>query len=194
MGNYKELRSLIQKAAGTGKELTFWTGKVVSVEDTTCTVDVGNLHLSGVRLRASLAEEENQFLLVPATGSAVLLGSLSGDYASLAVLKCDKIQRILVSGGQIEFTEQSLRITHKVSEGQIEFTEQSLRITHKKVEVSTDEFKVAQGNVLLADGKEPLLSFKNVVAKIDELIGIYNMHTHASFSSPPVPRLTKLRI
>lgn len=176
MGNYKELRSLIQKAAGTGKELTFWTGKVVSVEDTTCTVDVGNLHLSGVRLRASLAEEENQFLLVPATGSAVLLGSLSGDYASLAVLKCDKIQRILVSGGQIEFTEQSLRITHK------------------KVEVSTDEFKVAQGNVLLADGKEPLLSFKNVVAKIDELIGIYNSHTHASFSSPPVPFLTKLRI
>lgn len=90
----------IRKAAGP-RQLSVWQGIVVSVEGTTCTVEFGSQQISGVRLRASLADVEEQLLVVPKAGSAVVVGSLSGDLSDLAVLVVDEAERIEIGGATL---------------------------------------------------------------------------------------------
>ena len=81
--------------------ISVYQGIVVSVEDITCTVRFGEMEVSGIRLRASEADQNAQLLIVPKTGSAVIVGSLSGDLTQLAVLSVDAIERIEINGGQL---------------------------------------------------------------------------------------------
>lgn len=90
----------IRSAAGPRK-LSIWQGIVVSVEGATCTVEFGSQQISGVRLRASLADVEEQLLVVPKAGSAVVVGSLSGDLSDLAVLVVDEAERIEIGGATL---------------------------------------------------------------------------------------------
>ena len=60
----------IRKAVGPSP-MTVYQGIVASVEGITCTVTFGSLDVSGIRLRASQAENDSQILMVPRTGSAV---------------------------------------------------------------------------------------------------------------------------
>ena len=57
--------------------------------------------MSGIRLRASKAENDSQILLVPRTGSAVIVCSLSGDLSDLAVIAVDEVERIEINGGRL---------------------------------------------------------------------------------------------
>ena len=90
----------IRKAVGPDP-ITVYQGIVVSVEDITCTVRFGEMDVEGIRLRASEASEDAQLLIVPRVGSAVIVGSLSGDLAQLAVLSVDTIERIEINGGKL---------------------------------------------------------------------------------------------
>lgn len=81
--------------------ISVYQGIVVSVEDITCTVRFGNMDVAGVRLRASEADQDAQMLVVPKEGSAVIVGSLSGDLSQLVVLSVDAIERIEINGGQL---------------------------------------------------------------------------------------------
>ena len=83
----------LQAAVGPA-QLTVYQGIVASVEGVTCTVTFGSQDVSGVRLRASEAENDSQILLVPRVGTAVIVGSLSGDLSQLAVLSVDAVERI----------------------------------------------------------------------------------------------------
>ena len=76
-------------------------GEVVSVDNLTCTVKIGNAVIEGVRLRASLTDREKQILTVPKTGSAVTLGCLTADLNNLVVLQVDEIEKIEINGGQL---------------------------------------------------------------------------------------------
>ena len=69
------------KAAAGPPQLAVYQGEVVAVDGETCTVVFASQRVEGVRLRASLAEVEEQLLVVPKVGSAVIVGSLSGDLA-----------------------------------------------------------------------------------------------------------------
>ena len=81
--------------------MTVYQGIVASVEGITCTVTFGSQNVSGIRLRASKAENDSQILLVPRTGSAVIVCSLSGDLSDLAVIAVDEVERIEINGGRL---------------------------------------------------------------------------------------------
>ena len=97
MDAYKEFGNRLRGALGPDK-ISIYQGVVKSVEGITCTVTSGNIDLPDVRLRASEAELENDVVLIPKIGSAVIVGSLSGDLSQLAVLVCDEVDSVRVSG------------------------------------------------------------------------------------------------
>lgn len=100
MDNYKELAQLVQ--AATGKTtLTLMQGIVKKVDGVLCEVDLGNITVPDVRLRASEAIEEGQLLVTPVIGSAVIVGSLSGDLTQLVILAIDRAESIVINGGKL---------------------------------------------------------------------------------------------
>lgn len=102
MDSYAKLRELLRGVCGTGGKETavLFQAAVVSVEGDTCTVDIGGLQLSDVRLKSVAdGKTDGVMLLVPSVGSTVLVGSLTGDYRDLAVLSIERFDR-LVAGGE----------------------------------------------------------------------------------------------
>ena len=91
----ERLRSLHQPSGA------IYQGIVKEVDDIFCTVTIGGIDIPEVRLRASeSADDDTQMLVCPKVGSAVILGSLSGDLAELVVLSVDKVDHIIVNGGK----------------------------------------------------------------------------------------------
>ena len=54
-----------------------------------------------MRLRASELDDDRQMLVTPKVGSAVTVGSLSGDLSQLVVLQVDHIETIVINGGNL---------------------------------------------------------------------------------------------
>ena len=85
MDNYKELAQLVRSAAGKA-QITLMQGIVRKVSGLTCEVEIGGIAVPDVRLRASEAADGGQMLVTPKIGSAVIVGSLSGDLTQLGGL------------------------------------------------------------------------------------------------------------
>ena len=100
MDNYKELAQLVRTAAGKA-QLTLMQGIVRMVSGLTCEVEIGGIAVPGVRLRASEAATDAQMLITPKVGTAVIVGSLSGDLAQLVVLAIDHAESITINGGKL---------------------------------------------------------------------------------------------
>ena len=75
-----------------------WQGIVENVEGLTCSVKVGALTVPGVRLRSSLTDDKGSLTVVPKVGTAVTMGSLSGDLSELVVIAVDHAESIVASG------------------------------------------------------------------------------------------------
>jgi hypothetical protein len=116
MDQYRRLRDNLMQMIGAGKEITIWQGIVKSVEGTTCTVTFGTLDVEGVRLRASLAENESHLLIVPKVGTAVVVGSLSNDLSLLVVLAVDEVESITINGGKLGGLINIESLTQKINE------------------------------------------------------------------------------
>ncbi|WP_304232175.1 hypothetical protein [Phocaeicola plebeius] len=116
MDQYRRLRDNLMQMMGAGKEITIWQGIVKSVEGTTCTVTFGTLDVEGVRLRASLAENESHLLIVPKVGTAVVVGSLSKDLSLLVVLAVDEVESITINGGKLGGLINIESLTQKINE------------------------------------------------------------------------------
>lgn len=116
MDQYRRLRENLMQMMGSGKEITIWQGIVKSVEGTTCTVTFGTLDVEGVRLRASLAENESHLLIVPKVGTAVVVGSLSNDLSLLVVLAVDEVESITINGGKLGGLINIESLTQKINE------------------------------------------------------------------------------
>ena len=89
------------KAAAGPREIAIYQGIVSSVQENTCTVRFGEQEVSGVRMRASTTDVAKQLLIVPKVGTAVVVGSLSGDLSDLVVLLVDEVDRIELHGAQL---------------------------------------------------------------------------------------------
>ena len=100
MDNYKELAGLVKAAAGKA-QLTLMQGVVRKVSGLTCEVEIGGIAVPDVRLRASEAATDAQMLITPKMGTAVIVGSLSGDLTQLVVLAVDQIESITINGGKL---------------------------------------------------------------------------------------------
>ena len=100
MNEYSKLKELL-KGVGGGKDITIYQGIVNSVDGCLCEVQIGGIAIPDVRLRASELDDDGQMLVTPKVGSAVTVGSLSGDLAQLVVLKVDHIDTIVINGGYL---------------------------------------------------------------------------------------------
>lgn len=116
MDQYRRLRDNLMQMMVSGKEITIWQGIVKSVEGITCTVTFGTLDVEGVRLRASLADNESHLLIVPKVGTAVVVGSLSNDLSLLVVLAVDEVESITINGGKLGGLINIESLTQKINE------------------------------------------------------------------------------
>ena len=115
MDNYKELAQLVRSAAGKAY-ITLMQGIVRKVSGLTCEVEIGGIAVPDVRLRASEAADGGQMLVTPKAGSAVIVGSLSGDLTQLVVLAIDHAESITINGGKLGGLINIEPLTQKINE------------------------------------------------------------------------------
>lgn len=98
MDTYKKLADSLNSMMDQNRTITIYQGIVKRVHGNLCDLQVGNMLIEDVRLRASETVDEAEILLVPAIGSAVTIGSLSGDFKELVVIAFDKVDSIKATG------------------------------------------------------------------------------------------------
>lgn len=82
---------------------SIFTAKVKAVSGTTCSIEVGRLLLTDVRLRAVVDSDTEQLLVTPRVGSQVLVADLSGgNFRDLAVIAFSAIDKIEISADNME--------------------------------------------------------------------------------------------
>lgn len=88
--------SLKQNLFGPDKVILF-NAEVKSIQGESCTVAVGDLELTDVRLKATINEASDYLMQIPAVGSMVLCGDMSGgDLREVCVLKIDKLEKLVL--------------------------------------------------------------------------------------------------
>ena len=115
MDPYRQLQEHLRNAAGAGKTVAIYQGIVKSVSGNLCEVAVGNITIPGVRLKASETDDDGQMLVTPKVGTAVTMGSLSGDLSELVVLQVDHIDTIVVNGGRLGGLINIEQLTAKIN-------------------------------------------------------------------------------
>lgn len=95
MDDYRKLRDRLK--AFQPQRATLMTGVVVRIDGLEAVIRMGSTEVTA-RLRATALPGEGQLLITPAVGSAVVVGSLSGDLTELVVLAVDKADRIEMTG------------------------------------------------------------------------------------------------
>lgn len=114
MSDERRLLDAMRKAMGP-VPMAVMQGVVTVCDGLTCTCRFGSAEVSGIRLRASLTERERQTLLVPKVGSAVIVGSLGGDYSELVVLQVDEVESIVFNGGRLGGLVNIDALTEKIN-------------------------------------------------------------------------------
>lgn len=93
MDNYTEIKNKIRAMVGQKTPLLL-TGKVKSVNGETCTVSIGDLTLTDVRLRSVVNGEDSKLLITPADNSYVTIIDLSGELRETEVIGYSQIEAI----------------------------------------------------------------------------------------------------
>ena len=116
MDDYRQLQEHLRNVAGGRKTISIYQGIVKSVDGNLCEVTVGNINIPGVRLKASELADDGLMLITPKVGSAVTIGSLSGDLTELVVLQVDHIETIVINGGKLGGLINIGQLTDKINE------------------------------------------------------------------------------
>ncbi|WP_395049396.1 hypothetical protein [Flavobacterium sp.] len=101
MGKHSQIKKLLE---GFGLKANFpITATVVSIQNDTCTVKLqSSLVLSDVRLKATITEETDSFLIIPKVGSDVIVFSQTGELSGLMVIKVNSVEKIQYKKGAFE--------------------------------------------------------------------------------------------
>jgi hypothetical protein len=99
MDRYSRLLDALRSV--NGKIDSVFQAVVKSVEGNTCTISVGDLNVTGVRLKATVTDAGTKVLITPKKDTMVLVISLSGDMKDLAVISVDEADTVQVSGNFI---------------------------------------------------------------------------------------------
>ena len=116
MEDDRQLQEHLRNVAGGRKTISIYQGIVKSVDGNLCEVTVGNINIPGVRLKASELDDDGLMLITPKVGSAVTIGSLSGDLTELVVLQVDHIETIVINGGKLGGLINIGQLTDKINE------------------------------------------------------------------------------
>lgn len=121
MDTAAEIKQSLVKALGITPNLAI-TATVVSIENDTCTVKLlSELVLSDVRLKATISDDQDYFLIVPKIGSEVILMSQTGALSGLMVLKVDAVEKIIYKKGSFEFVVDGTEGKVKLKKGGANF-------------------------------------------------------------------------
>lgn len=116
MDKYRELAERLRRLNGDGRPGVYLTqGIVENVQGVTCDVRIGNIVVPGVRIKASEIEDSNKILIVPKKGSAVIVGSLTGDMSEMVVLHVDRVESITINGGKLGGLINIAELTEKIN-------------------------------------------------------------------------------
>lgn len=116
MEKSKEIQELIRDIAGGGKGMAYFVAQVKSVEAETCTVQIGNVTVSGVRLNASADGNERNILVKPKPDSIVVVLDLSGgNLRSTVVVSWSDIDTITIHGGENAGIVKVIELTEKLN-------------------------------------------------------------------------------
>lgn len=100
------------KAMGATHGTILFSAEVKSVNGDICTLKIGALELTDVRLRAVADSSDNRLLITPKQGSQVIVADLSGgDYRDLLVLAYSEIETIDLRIGQTVLTVEDGAVT-----------------------------------------------------------------------------------
>ena len=102
MDTYGKIAEKIRAIAKKGKisEVLILPAQVKSVSGTTCTVNIDDLEVTDVRLRAVINSETEQLLIKPKVGSYVLIADLSGgSFTDFAVLSYSEAESVSIKIG-----------------------------------------------------------------------------------------------
>ena len=113
MNEYSKLKDYLSGIGGNGIAIT--QGIVKSVSGKLCEVEIGNIVIPDVRLRASELDDDGEMLVIPKEGSAVIVGSLNGDLSQLVVLQVDHIDSIVINGGELGGLINIEQLTEKLN-------------------------------------------------------------------------------
>ena len=103
MNDVTRIKKLIQNIADRERPALF-SAKVKSVKGDTCTVQIGKLELTDVRLRAIVNGKDDTLLITPKEGSIVLLADLSdGEMRDLTVIAYSEVKETLLKIDKLEF-------------------------------------------------------------------------------------------
>lgn len=114
MNEHSKLREYLKQAVG-GESISIYQGIVKSVTGQLCDVEIGNIVIPDVRLKASELDDDGLMLVTPKVGSAVTVGSLSGDLSHLVVLQVDHIETIVINGGKLGGLINIGQLTDKIN-------------------------------------------------------------------------------
>lgn len=150
MDYYTEIRNKIRAMTGQKTPLLL-TGKVESVDGDTCTVSVGDLRLTGVRLRSVVNNNESKILITPEPGSYVTLIDLSGELRELEVIGYSEIKAIdIETSGDIN------------------------------IRCKGDTNLDCDGTVTFNGGdNDGLVMIKDLTDRLNKLVDEFNSHTHS---------------
>lgn len=115
MDKKAQLKRLLKEILGENPNVPF-PATVVSVQGQTCTVKIaGGLEVSDVRLKTTVSDESDYFLLTPKINSDVLLLSSDGSLRSLTVIKIDQIEKFefVQNGLVVEFDAADSKVSIK---------------------------------------------------------------------------------
>lgn len=116
MDKYRKLgEALKNNFSGNGKMMPLVNAEVKSIDGESCTVAVGDLDLTDVRLKATINEAANYVLVKPKVGSMVVVGSLTGDLKDLCVLSVDEVEKVEYrqNGLEVEIDSVSKKVLLK---------------------------------------------------------------------------------
>lgn len=100
MNNAAKIKKLIQNIAGV-KDSFLFVAEVIDVKDNVCEIKVGELTLTGVRLRAITPTKNDTLLVTPQKHSMVLVADLSGgEMCDLAVIQYSEVKEIFIKVGE----------------------------------------------------------------------------------------------
>lgn len=101
MDDFSRIKRSIRQIAGHREML--YVGRVKSVEGETCTVQVDDLTLSDVRLRAVVNGKESKMLITPACGSYVTMIDLGDAMTDLLVIAYSEIEKVEIACDKVIF-------------------------------------------------------------------------------------------
>lgn len=120
MNKYKKLADAFGGMIPQSKA-ALYQGVVTAVDGVTCSVQIDDIIIEDIRLRASTKAKSNQMLITPKVGTVAIVGSLTGNFNEMVLLSCDEIDSILVNGGALgglikieELKSQLAKITARI--------------------------------------------------------------------------------